>query len=340
MELHRRVEQISALIAELRQAAGDGPKTRELLDSIFRNVHTFKAAAAAEGRTHASSVAHEFENLLHDLRTGIRKLDGDVLRVFEDATAALLSESDISLAPRLSTVATEASSGTDQLPAEFSSLKDEERHRALSALQEGSNLYTMEVVFAVTDFDERYRKLKAELEKIAELISSSVAMQDDKIIFKVVYACDTEKIPVQTVVHQALLAGKAAAAALGKEIQFVVKGDEILLDKPLAEAVADALLHLVRNAVEHGIETRGTVLIEVSDKEISVTDDGRGIAPENLPLVFQPGFSTAKEITELSGRGIGLDAVKTAIEELGGTVSVASEPSKGSSFKIMLPNPS
>jgi two-component system, chemotaxis family, sensor kinase CheA len=337
VELHRRVEQISALVAELRQAAGDGPKTRELLDSIFRNVHTFKAVAAAESRTHASSVAHEFENLLHDLRTGIRKLDGDVLRVFEDATAALLSESD-SFAPRLRTVTTEASSSTDQLPAEFSSLKDEERHRALSALREGSNLYAMAVVFAVSDFDERYRKLKAELEKIAELISSSAAMQDDEIIFKVVYAAKSEKISIQTVVHQAILAGKATAAAVGKEIQFVAKGDELVFEKARAEALADALLHLVRNAVDHGIERQGTVVIEVSENEVSVTDDGRGISASDLPLIFQPGFSTASEVTELSGRGVGLDVVKSAVEELGGSVEVASEPGKGSSFKIRFPN--
>ena len=338
MELHRRVEQISALVAELRQAAGDGPKTRELIDSIFRSVHTFKAAAAAEGLTHVSGVAHSFENLLHDLRTGKAKLDEGVLRVFEDTTAALRGESKVSPVIPIATVTSDSS--TDELPAEFADLKDEERHRALSAMQEGSNLYTMEVAFAVSDFDERFRQLKARLEKIAELISTSASVRDDRIVFKVVYASTSEKIPSQIVVNQAIRAGKAAAASLGKEIQFVVKAEELLLDKPLADALGDALLHLVRNAVDHGIETRGTVLIEVSEEEVSVTDDGRGIAPENLPLVFQPGFSTTKDVTEFSGRGVGLDAVKTAIEELGGSVSVTSEPQKGSSFKIKIPKPS
>jgi two-component system chemotaxis sensor kinase CheA len=198
----------------------------------------------------------------------------------------------------------------------------------------------MDVAFAASDFDERFRQLKEGLEKFAEPISTSAAMEDDKIIFRVVYASRSEKVPVQTVVNQAILAGKAAAAALGKEMEFVVKGDEVVVDKPLAEALADALLHLVRNAVDHGIETRGTVLIEVSEKQISVTDDGRGIAPENLERIFQPGFSTTNDVSEFSGRGVGLDAVKTAIEELGGSVSVTSETGKGSSFKITMPNQS
>jgi two-component system chemotaxis sensor kinase CheA len=338
VEPDRRVEQISALVAELRQAAGDGPKTRELIDAIFRSVHTFKAAAAAEGRTHASSLAHSFENLLHDLRTGKTRLDEDVLRVFEDTTAALRGESDLSAPPHLSKVASDATSNTDQLPAEFSHLKDEERHRAVSAMQEGSNLYTMEAVFAVSDFDERFRDLKARLEKNSELISTAASMQDDQIIFQVVYASQTEKIPAQLVVNKAIAAGKAAAAALGKEIQFIAKGDDVVFDKPLAEALADALLHLVRNAVDHGIESQGKVLIEVSEEEISVTDDGRGIAAEHLPLIFQTGFSTTENLTEFSGRGVGLDVVKNAIEELGGSVSVTSEPPKGSSFKIIFPN--
>ena len=319
MELHRRVEQISALVAELRQAAGSGPKTRELIDSIFRSVHSFKAAAAAEGRNHASSLAHSLENLLHDLRTGKIKLDEGVLRVFEDTTAALRDESDISLPSRLTTVANDTSSpSTDQLPAEFSHLKDEERHRARSALREGANLYTMQAAFAVSDFEERFRKLKEQLEKIAELISTSAAMKDETIIFEVVYASQSEKIPVQTVVQQAILAGNATAATLGKEIQFVVKGDELLLDKPLAEALADALLHLVRNAVDHGIESSGKITLELITTahatRVLVSDNGRGIDPANLQYLFQPGFSTATEVSEISGRGVGLNAARTAIK--------------------------
>jgi two-component system chemotaxis sensor kinase CheA len=224
------------------------------------------------------------------------------------------------------------------LPPGFSDLKNEERYRAVSAMQEGSNLYTMEAAFGVSDFDERFRDLKARLEKISELISTAASMQDDQIIFQVVYASQTEKIPVQTVLQETLRAGQSAADAIGKDVSFVVRGEEFLLERPWADVLTDALLHLVRNAVDHGIESQGTVLIEVSEEEISVTDDGRGIAAEHLPLIFQTGFSTTENVTEFSGRGVGLDVVKNAIEELGGSVSVTSEPPKGSSFKIIFPN--
>jgi chemotaxis protein histidine kinase CheA len=202
----------------------------------------------------------------------------------------------------------------------------------------------MEAVFEVSNFDERFRQLKARLEKIAELISTSAAMEDDKIIFRVVYASNSEKIPLQTVFRQVVLSGQAVATQLGKEVNFVLEAHELLLNKSSSDVLADALLHLVRNAVDHGVEKHGNIVLEAKtvgqQTLITVTDDGRGIAPENLPLIFQPGFSTTKDVTEFSGRGVGLDAVKTAIEELGGSVSVISEPGKGSSFKITLPNES
>ena len=111
------------------------------------------------------------------------------------------------------------------------------------------------------------------------------------------------------------------------------------MDRQWADVLADALVHLVRNAVGHGIESHGTVVITAKETEITVTDDGRGIDPANFPLLFQPGFTTANDVTEFSGRGVGLDVVKSSIEELGGSVSVTSEPGKGSSFKIKMPNP-
>lgn len=336
MNLTDRLEQISATIDALRASAADGPKSRQLIDSLFRNVHSFKAAASTEGRDDLSRTAHEFENLLHSLRTGKLTLDEEVLRALDTAAVALRDGSPLEDLPKL---ANETSKSDSLLPAEFANLKDDERHRAAEARREGSNLYVLQAVFEVSDFDERFRQLKEQLQSHAELISTSASMEDDKIIFQVFYASQSEKIPVRTVLQQAVRAGNSAAAKLEKQINFVVNGDEFLLEREWADALTDALIHLVRNAVDHGFESHGTITIDAKPGQFTVTDDGRGIAPDNLPLIFQPGFSTTKDATEFSGRGVGLDAVKTAIEELGGSVSVASEPQKGSSFKITFPDP-
>jgi len=346
VELEDRVDLISATIQELRQTSLDGPKSRQLIDALFRAVHSFKSAASAAGRNGLSRTAHEFEDLLHALRTGKLTLNDEVLRAFAETVAALRDGSQTSTLNRLNEATSQTPALDDELPAqfalrkEFASLKEDERHRALAALREGAKLYVMNVKFEVNDFDERFRQLKERLEGEVELISTSATMRHDKILFQVVYASDSEKIPIQAVLRQAVRAGNAAATQLGKQVEFVVSSEEFLLDKRWANALADALVHLVRNAVDHGIESHGTVAIAAEQTEVTVTDDGRGIAPENLPLVFQPGFSTATELTEHSGRGVGLDAVKSAIEELGGSVSVTSEPTKGTSFKINLPNPS
>ena len=336
MELKTRVEQISAIITELRAFAADGPKSRQLIDSLFRTVHSFKAAASAAGENDLSRTAHEFENLLHSLRTGQLTLNDEVLRAMDETAAALRNGSQSASLKSLRELDQQTLT-TDELPAAFAKLRDEERHRAVAALREGANLYVMEVVLEVSDFDERFRQLKAQLEKNSELISTAPTMQDDQIIFQVFYASQSEKIPVQTVLRQAVHTGNAAAAKLGKQISFVVTSEAFLLERDWADVLADALVHLVRNAVDHAIESHGTVLIKAEETEITVTDDGRGIDESDLPLLFQPGFTTATDVTELSGRGVGLDAVKTSIEELGGSVSVTSQPGKGSSFKIKMP---
>jgi two-component system chemotaxis sensor kinase CheA len=137
-------------------------------------------------------------------------------------------------------------------------------------------------------------------------------------------------------------AGQSAAAVLGKNIDFEVRGEDLLMEESLCECtIADPLIHLVRNAVDHGIERAGKIRIEATrlagELKITVTDDGRGIDPEKIGKLFEPGYSTAAEVSELSGRGVGLDVVKTTIEEAGGSISVTSQPGNGSTFELTVP---
>ena len=169
-------------------------------------------------------------------------------------------------------------------------------------------------------------------------------------------------------------AGRIAARQLGKQVEFEIAGSDVGIDKALADTIAEPLLHLVRNAVSHGIESpeertaagkspTGRVKLaafsEGSRIHIMVNDDGRGIDLDRiaeaariqgiagngagltmdqcLRLIFRPGFSTTPEVSDLSGRGIGLDVVDRAMEQAGGEVRVASEPGAGTTFVMILP---
>lgn len=166
------------------------------------------------------------------------------------------------------------------------------------------------------------------------------------------------------------------AQKASKEIEFVVLGQETELDRSVIEEIGDPLMHLLRNAVDHGVEppmdrlrankpSKGTVILEAFHEEnhiiISVRDDGRGMDPnrirasavrkgliseeaarrmpdsEAVNLVWAPGFSTAEKVTDISGRGVGLDVVHRNIEKLNGSVEIKSEVGKGTEFRVKLP---
>ena len=161
---------------------------------------------------------------------------------------------------------------------------------------------------------------------------------------------------------------------LGKEIDLQTSGAEVELDKTMIERLADPLVHLIRNAVDHGVETpevrkaagkprQGVIHLSAEHSEahvvVSIRDDGAGIdpekirakaiknglispddpidAPEIFRLIFEPGFSTAQQLTSVSGRGVGMDVVKRSVEALRGSVSVNSELGKGSTVTLKLP---
>lgn len=163
---------------------------------------------------------------------------------------------------------------------------------------------------------------------------------------------------------------------LGREVELVMEGHETELDRSLLEAVKDPLTHLVRNSLDHGIEppdvraaagkpTKGTLSLrayhESGQVVVEIADDGKGIDPERIAavalergvvtrdqlsrmdarevigLIFRPGFSTAAAVSNISGRGVGMDVVRTNIERIGGSVDVASEPGRGTTTRVRIP---
>ncbi|MGO4503202.1 MULTISPECIES: chemotaxis protein CheA [unclassified Dyella] len=163
---------------------------------------------------------------------------------------------------------------------------------------------------------------------------------------------------------------------LGKEVELIQEGEGTDLDRSLVEALADPMVHLIRNALDHGVEMpdereragkprKGKVTLGASQRGerivITVSDDGRGMNPEILrrkavekgvmdeaqasrltenecyEIIFRPGFSTAATVSDISGRGVGMDVVKTRVVELGGTLSVRSQLGKGSTLELAVP---
>jgi two-component system chemotaxis sensor kinase CheA len=151
----------------------------------------------------------------------------------------------------------------------------------------------------------------------------------------------------------------------GKDIQLRLEGEEVELDRAILEELADPLVHMVRNAIDHGIEKTGAVTVTARREKdlvlLQVADNGRGmdagiirkkaverglLSPAQakalrerdlLQLVCHPGFSTAEKVTETSGRGVGMDVVKSAAESLGGTLEISSEPGRGTRVLLKLP---
>ena len=183
-------------------------------------------------------------------------------------------------------------------------------------------------------------------------------------------------VPVEQLFRRFPRMVRDVAKQCGKQVDLVMNGQDTALDKSLLDAIAEPLTHLVRNAIGHGIESaeersrmqkpaRGTVRLQAYHQGnqviVEIIDDGCGIDTQKvknraiergllkgeeasrlgeadiLDLIFRPGFSTADEITEISGRGVGLDIVQSVLHRLKGTVHVVSRPGQGSTFRMQLP---
>ncbi|NNU16313.1 chemotaxis protein CheA [Parvularcula sp. ZS-1/3] len=180
--------------------------------------------------------------------------------------------------------------------------------------------------------------------------------------------------PVRSMFMRMGQIARSAAQVCGKKVRLVTEGEQTEVDKTVIERLAEPLTHMIRNAVDHGIEgieerieaekkPEGTVFLSAEHHSgrvvLTVRDDGKGVNREKVrakaiekgiitedavltdaeidQLLFAPGFSTASEISQVSGRGVGMDVVKREINSLGGRITMASEPGKGTTFTISLP---
>jgi two-component system chemotaxis sensor kinase CheA len=205
----------------------------------------------------------------------------------------------------------------------------------------------------------------------------SIAARIDRITSELQEAImQTRMQPVGSVFNKFPRIVRDLATKLGKDIELDIHGKEVELDKSIIEAIGDPLTHLIRNACDHGVETpdkrtaagksgQGTVVLKAFHQAgkvfITIEDDGNGIDPARMRikavekgimgedaaaelsdieaqnLIFNAGFSTAEQVTDVSGRGVGMDVVRTNIEMLGGMIEIDSKVGRGSKFQIQLP---
>lgn len=208
-----------------------------------------------------------------------------------------------------------------------------------------------------------------DLERAVEDIGRVAAQLQEQVM-------KTRMVPLENLFRRFPRMVRDLAAAAGKEVNLVVRGERTELDRAVMEEIGDPLVHILRNAVDHGLESpaereavgkprAGTIVLEAQHEEnyvlISVRDDGRGIDVERvrgkaiaaglvsadeareladadvINFIFAPGFSTSDRVTEVSGRGVGLDVVRRNVQRVGGTLEVDSRPGQGAEFRMRLP---
>ena len=382
----------------------------ELVASIFREAHTLKGAAAVVGIEDASRIAHALEDILEELRSGQRLPTPelvDAALVAVDGLSAMIprllqGEDCAAVADTLTeqlrafAAKTAPDAGTAIVPDIVADIVPEivperimvvvspERESARpSARVVSSEMET--VMVPVSRLDELVRlvgesaaahlrvgrmiteRLDVDASTVAEFRDLSRVLNDLQ-----ERTMRARMVPVSTITDQLHRAVRDISRSLGKSVEWEVRGGDTELDRGVLQQLADPLLHLVRNAVDHGIETPAERLAAKkpqlatlrlhamqlgSEVIITVTDDGRGIDvdrvreearergvddggmddDEALHLIFRSGLSTARFVSDVSGRGVGLDIVRTHVETVRGRIEVRSQAGSGSEFRIVVP---
>jgi two-component system chemotaxis sensor kinase CheA len=332
--LDRMVETLLAL--ESGHAADDA------IDSLFRDAHSIKGSAGMVGIEEVRTIAHTMEDVLEKAReTGVfsPELADPMLEATDALRRAVTGEGT---APR-PTVTPERRSmrmSTEKVDGLFDAVGETVLHsRRLELLLDGDGS---------TERDhERIEEELADGSALLEELQHSVIQM--------------RTLPLSSITGSFPRAVRDLAAAQGKQVGLEISGDETQLDRVILDGVSESISHLLSNAVVHGIEPPdervragkpATGRIELRGDQrgslvaIEVRDDGRGVAPELhdagregtlADTLAQAGFSTAEEVTEVAGRGVGLDAVKSHVESLGGGLEVHSEPGQWTTATMLLP---
>ncbi|BDU50151.1 chemotaxis protein CheA [Haliovirga abyssi] len=420
-EANEIIEKLDKELLELEKA----PKDYELINSIFRSIHTLKGSSAFLNFTVMGELAHKMESLLDKLRNKEMFVDEKIINILlEGIDKIKLMINDImnngNGEQNIDEVLKKIIELTEKKVVKENS-KEENIERSIDTkidkILENYNQENIEEIKIknsqkITSIEkeknigEEKKKIESHLIRVdtrkiddimnlvGELVTGRNRLLQIGSKFKseelnensnFISRLTTElqgsvmkmrMIPLEKVFNKFPRVVRDLSNKLNKKVEFEVSGQDTELDRVVSEEIYEPLVHMIRNALDHGIETPeermangkvATGLISINAKQednfvfIDIKDDGKGINSDIIRkkalekgiltqkkidnmgkydiinLIFHPGFSTAEEITDISGRGVGMDVVKTSIGKLGGIVDVITEEGKGTTFRVRLP---
>ena len=392
--LQEAEEHLKGISEELPKLENE-PHAPSGIDNLFRHFHSIKGMAASMGYEAMAGFSHQLEDLLDAVRKKKIPLSEEIIDVILNGTDILQTftrliaedkpfDMDTSrLLSRIKTILTQEESppeAVDRTPVAVSFTLQTD---AASAPKLGIPT-TMKVDSKVFDnFMESVGELFTVRSRLKEVVANSFPVefqetthQLGRIIEDLYYRVITARmIPFEDLTQNLPRLIRDMCKKKGKNAELIIDGNDVKLDRAVLEHITDPLVHIIRNAVDHGIETpekrveqgkpaKGRITVAVARQRdniiIEITDDGRGIdinkvkekalqsgIPEEkikgmadkdaLLLVCLPGLTLAKEITETSGRGVGMDVVKANIEAIGGRLEISSVINKGTKIILELP---
>lgn len=395
-------------------ALEENPEDEESLNAIFRAFHTLKGGSGFLNLGPINRLAHELESLLELARQHQLRLEGnsinlvlggaDILKAMVEAVQRQVTGADpqqpipTSIQPWIERVQAavkaclngETESADREEPAAFTPTivanpKAEESASAKAEAQSKSNSGIVKVDTSKLDgLMDLVGEMVVAQSQVAQNVDS-VAMQNQQLMRNLAQlrritnelqrtAMSLRMVPIRGTFQKMTRLVRDLSAKAGKMVELQITGADTELDRNIIEEINSPLVHMIRNAVDHGLETpeartakgkhpKGTIWLRAFHQGgsvvIEIADDGAGLDRERIlskgierglvqegqqlaerdifGLIFQPGFSTAQQVTEISGRGVGMDVVRRNINRLHGKIEIESEHGKGSTFSIFLP---
>jgi two-component system, chemotaxis family, sensor kinase CheA len=349
------------------------PEETDLYVEVLRHAHTLKGISAAMGYEYISDLAHSLEGMVENIKNkksagGIKVLFGavdEIRKIIE-----LLGDVPGVGGTAITSLSSDASTGNGSSYKEFSGSDSTSLFKDLNVLHKPSTLKR------IRELRVRTGKLDTIMETVSELMINrmqlsswlknpkgglhSLINENDRLVNELQYQILQMRLtPIAQAFTRFPRMVRDLSEKLEKEVDLLIEGGDIEIDGALLEQVGEPLVHLIRNAADHGIDKKGTIkLFARREKDkvlIDISDDGRGINWKKLAeraksvgvvgveeledprdILFL-GLSSAEEVTEISGRGVGMGVVKSAVEKMGGYLRVSSEQGKGTTFTMELP---